>query len=258
MSTLRLGSTGFNVRRWQSIVDAEVDGIFGPKTELATRSWQTAHDLEPDGIVGSITWATYLALSNNPPFVQAKHFDKDGMGSVHLIVIHTMEWGETVNTAESCASFFTNPIGPNGPVVASAHYCIDSDTIVQCVNDKDAAYHTPGYVDGREVNRVSIGIEHAGYARQSADEWADPYSTAMLTLSAELIARLCKHHGVPIRHLTDDELRSGEAGLVGHADCTRALGAGTHTDPGPNFPWSKYLELVQSQHSRVSRGEQDP
>lgn len=255
--TIKLGSKGEDVKRWQGAVNATPDGDFGPKTDAATKAWQAAHGLTADGVVGPKTWAAWLSVSERKtdpqlaaafPFVQAKHSAKNAMGAVRLIVIHTMEWGETVKTAENCASFFTNPLGKNKagetvPVVASAHYCVDVDSVVQCVRESDVAWHTPGFIQGKEINRFAIGVEHAGYAKQTPNEWADDYSTAMLRLSAQLVGGLCKRYGIPVRRLSKEQLLTGEAGIVGHLDCTNACG-GSHWDPGPNFPWDSYLQMV--------------
>lgn len=121
-------------------------------------------------------------------FVQAKHYRSAnrGPGDVTLVVIHSMEYPERVNSAEWCADFFTDPHGPKGPVVASAHYSVDSDSIVQSVHEKDIAWHAG------PVNNYAIGVEHAGYAGQTAAQWRDDYSTAMLERSAELVAGICK------------------------------------------------------------------
>lgn len=48
---------GLAARHVQSIVGADVDGIYGPRTERAVRIWQRDHGLLPDGIVGPLTWA---------------------------------------------------------------------------------------------------------------------------------------------------------------------------------------------------------
>lgn len=40
-----------------------VDGIFGPKTKIATIEFQKLFNLEPDGIVGQITWETLYNIS---------------------------------------------------------------------------------------------------------------------------------------------------------------------------------------------------
>lgn len=55
--TIEQGSTGVDVKRWQSILNVKQDGIFGPATTAATKVWQKAHGLKDDGIVGPNTWA---------------------------------------------------------------------------------------------------------------------------------------------------------------------------------------------------------
>lgn len=53
--TLRLGSTGFEVKMLQTKLGITADGIFGKKTLQAVKDFQTAHQLVPDGIVGRLT-----------------------------------------------------------------------------------------------------------------------------------------------------------------------------------------------------------
>ena len=55
--TIKLGSTGEDVKAWQNIIHVTPDGKFGPQTDAATRSWQRAHGLVADGVVGPKTWA---------------------------------------------------------------------------------------------------------------------------------------------------------------------------------------------------------
>lgn len=183
-------------------------------------------------------------MLKQPAFVQAKHFYRGG-NVPSLIVIHDMEYLERSDGAEWCAAFFA---GANAPM-ASAHYCVDSDSIVQCVKEEDGAWHTPGSLPtkgGREINRSSIGIEHAGFAKQTATEWDDSYSRSMLQLSAELTASLCVKYNIPAVRLTPEDLKTGERGICGHVDCTKATGVGSHWDPGPNFPWVEYIARVRA------------
>lgn len=56
-STIRLGSSGDDVRKWQRVLGVDDDGIFGPDTDGATRSWQMQRGIEPDGVVGPTTWS---------------------------------------------------------------------------------------------------------------------------------------------------------------------------------------------------------
>lgn len=172
-------------------------------------------------------------------FVQAKHFYSGG-NVPRIVVIHDMEYPEKPDSAEWCANFFAAESAP----LASAHYAVDGDSVVQMVKEDDGAWHTPGLLVGREINRTSIGVEHAGFARQTPEEWQDPYSAAMLELSAQLVADICARHNIPPRRLTVEELQAGVGGICGHADCTTATGTGSHWDPGPGFPWDWYMERV--------------
>lgn len=179
--------------------------------------------------------------------IRAKHYQPAERTAIDLVVIHTAECPERPNSAEAVASYFTDPKTKDGkPIHASAHYTVDVDSITCSVLEKDVAWHTPGKrPDGRFVNNISIGVEHAGYAKQNPDDWADDYSLAMLARSAELVAEICLRYGIPIRKLNVAELAAGERGLCGHVDCTVAFNKGKgHTDPGANFPWDSYIETV--------------
>lgn len=170
-------------------------------------------------------------------FIQAKHYKKATNRSIDLIVIHTMEAGEYSNTAENVAAWFA---GPNAPI-ASCHYCIDCDSIVQCVKDEDIAYHCKGSNDN------SIGFEHAGYAKQTDKEWHDDYSKKMLELSSELCAKLCIKHNIPVKFIDAVGLINKERGITTHAEVTKAHNiSGGHSDPGKNFPMNEYIIMVES------------
>ena len=181
------------------------------------------------------------------PFLQAKFFKLGKRIAIDLIVIHDMEYPERVVSAQWCAQFFTNPMtknkaGETVQVIASCHYAIDSDSIEQCVLDKDIAYHAG------PVNDYSIGIEHAGYANQTPAEWADGYSTAMLERSAAFVAGLCRKYSIPVRRLSAEDLKSRDSrGICGHVDVTNGLQGGVgHQDPGKHFPWDWYLARVRA------------
>ena len=60
-STLRVGSSGFEVQCLQGIVGVSIEGKFGPITEAAVKEWQASHSLVADGIVGPMTRAVLNA-----------------------------------------------------------------------------------------------------------------------------------------------------------------------------------------------------
>ena len=160
-----------------------------------------------------------------------------------VIVIHSMEASERLETAENVARWFAQK-----KARASAHVCIDTNSIVTCVAEHDTAWHAPG------LQRASYGIEHAGYARQTLREWLDPYGVGMLRCSAEWAATLAHCYNIRPLRLIATDLRAGKRyGFTGHAGVSDAFGKSDHWDPGPGFPWSKYLALVAA-HLHLAAG----
>jgi len=77
MQTIRKGSKGPEVERWQAFlrgldVPIKVDGDFGQKTHDATVKFQTSEGLKPDGVVGNRTYAAAMregfAMVDDEPF----------------------------------------------------------------------------------------------------------------------------------------------------------------------------------------------
>lgn len=172
------------------------------------------------------------------PFIQARFYTPANRSpeDIMYIVIHDMEVTEdSMTSAEGVGNFFNGPNSSRG----SAHYGVDQDSIVQYVEDHDVAWGAPN------VNNNGLHFEHAGYARQSRDEWLDEASLNILKRSAVLTRRKADACGIQLKHLSDDELKAGNVkGFIGHADASRVLGGGDHWDPGPDFPWDVYMNLV--------------
>lgn len=249
--TLRKGMTGPDVAAWQrklmkagwSLAPYHDDGDFGGLTEARTIA-ATGKDHVPPGAEPRKKTQSSARPAVRPgdepgvPLVQARNYTPANRSEVRWIVIHTMEAAEEyIRTAENVANWFAGADAPK----ASAHYNVDRDSIVQSVREVDVAWHAKG------GNRYGIGIEHAGYARQSELDWADGPSQEILTRSARLTASIAKRWGIPPVRLSDNDLRNGLKGFCGHGDITRAFKiAGGHTDPGAGFPWSRYLDMVKS------------
>ena len=174
------------------------------------------------------------------PFTPAVNFTKGrGGNKPHLIVVHTMETPESNGRAKQVALWFAGKTAPK----ASAHYMVDNTSVVQSVKDEDTAWAVDDFI----LNEQSISIEHAGAASQSAGQWTDKYSADELATSAKLAAELAKKYNIPVAKLTPADITAGKSGFCGHIDITLAKKiAGGHTDPGPNFPWDKYLGQIKS------------
>nr|DAV69117.1 MAG TPA: Bifunctional autolysin [Caudoviricetes sp.] len=173
------------------------------------------------------------SIAVSPNFSNSGSYDRKSK----WVVLHTMETGENSSIAENIgAGWFTNPNAQ-----ASAHYCVDDNSIVQCVNEGDYAW-----ASGPTGNLNGIQIEMAGRAAQSRADWLDDYSRAMLERTAALTADICKRHGIPVRVLTDEQVARGEAGITTHASLARVFRETDHSDPGPDFPWDFFMERVQA------------
>ncbi|WBB69968.1 N-acetylmuramoyl-L-alanine amidase [Micromonospora sp. WMMD812] len=132
---------------------------------------------------------------------------------VDRIVIHV-----TQGSYAGSISWFQNPAAK-----VSAHYTFRSSdgAVTQSVREKDIAWHAGNWT----YNTRSIGIEHEGYVDNAA--W---FTDAMYRASAALTRTLTARYGIP----------RDRAHIIGHVEVPGA----THTDPGPNWNWTYYLQLV--------------
>ena len=153
------------------------------------------------------------------PFVESPNVTRASGRSIDVVVIHTMEISERADAAEICARWFQSPVSE-----VSAHYCVDADSVVQCVREKDVAWHARG------GNTNSIGVELAGFASQTTRDWRDSYSAAVLERAAALVA---------------GDLVAGRRGLTGHVEVSRAFGKSDHWDPGDGFPVESFVDRVR-------------
>ncbi|MFJ2160874.1 N-acetylmuramoyl-L-alanine amidase [Streptomyces sp. NPDC087856] len=132
---------------------------------------------------------------------------------LNYVVIHV-----TQETYPNTLSIFQNP-----QKKVSAHYLVRSTDghVAQCVREADIAWHAGNW----DYNTRSIGIEHEGWVDQP--QW---FTDALYEQSAKLTAAICTKYGLP----------KDRAHIIGHYEVP-----GTdHTDPGPNWDWTRYIRLV--------------
>ncbi|WP_181790970.1 N-acetylmuramoyl-L-alanine amidase [Streptomyces phytophilus] len=132
-----------------------------------------------------------------------------------FVVVHV-----TQEYFQDAVDIFQNPAR-----AVSSHYLIASADgyIAQLVREKDIAWHAGNW----NYNTRSIGIEHEGWVDKPA--W---FTEVMYQRSAQLTAAICDRYGIP---RTRDH-------VIGHNEVPGA----THTDPGPNWNWTKYMRLVRA------------
>ncbi|TDO54082.1 N-acetylmuramoyl-L-alanine amidase [Kribbella sp. VKM Ac-2571] len=131
--------------------------------------------------------------------------------AITTIVIHV-----TQGSYAGTISWFKNPSAQ-----VSAHYVVRSSDgeVTQMVAEKDTAWHV------RTENPYTIGIEHEGYVDQPS--W---FTDAMYRSSAALTRNIADRRGIP----------KDRAHIKGHSEMPN----NDHTDPGPNWNWDYYMQLV--------------
>jgi N-acetyl-anhydromuramyl-L-alanine amidase AmpD len=154
---------------------------------------------------------------------------------VDWIVMHTIEgsYEAGINTFED----------PDSNV--SAHYVVGEEPgeITKMVRVDDVAYTAGNY----DYNVASINVELEGYS-------SNGFPDQLYENAAELVSYLCNTYGVPKRHpgsrIAPCDPAGGQGGIIGHVqvpdpyDCSSRGGTGSHTDPGPNFDWDRFVSMV--------------
>lgn len=148
--------------------------------------------------------------------------------AVSAVTIHTAQ-GSYAGTI----SWFKNSTSN-----VSAHYVIRSSDgqVTQMVRHAHTAWHV------RDHNSYTLGIEHEGYVNNSS--W---YTTAMYNASAALVRHFCASYSA----ITCSSAYKGAASsginvlptsvkIKGH----QHYSGNTHTDPGINWNWAHYYNLL--------------
>lgn len=182
------------------------------------------------------------------PFIEAANWSRGiAPGPKRLILLHDMEYPLKPNSAEWCGGFFRDQPHhtthkPGEPChCSSAHAGVDTDSVCQYVPWDRIAWHAPG------ANRYGIGIEHAGFGRETLSDWMTTDNLLMLDNSAWLCSELCAKFAIPVDFLDANELRAAgdsATGISTHWEVSKAFGKSDHTDPGPGFPIGNYLKAV--------------
>jgi len=146
------------------------------------------------------------------------------------VVIHTCEgsysgcWGWLAQSASK----------------VSAHYVVNDDgsEVRQLVDEADRAWHASAsydcdnnfgqdcFNDGTSMNTLAVGIEHAGHANQSS------WHPGLIQRSAELTCGITQRNNIP----------RDSYHIIGHGQ----IQPWNRTDPGPNWPWTDYLDRIQT------------
>lgn len=145
--------------------------------------------------------------------LRAAHQTRGRPAPPTLIVVHCTQGA----TAAGAARWFATPAS-----AGSAHLVVDDAEVWRCVDDADTAWHAKG------VNSIALGLEIAGFAEWSRDEWLQ--HQPRIREAARIHAGWARAYGIPV-------VESTTRGYHAHA----GLPGNDHWDPGPGFPWDVYL-----------------
>lgn len=119
----------------------------------------------------------------------------------------------------------------------SAHHVADIGRTVRCATDDTVCWHAP-------PNLHSIGYEVCGEASYTRDQWLSPQVWPAVERTAAQVAADAATYGIPLVRLSPADLLAGKHGICGHVDVTEAWHQSDHTDPGPDFPWDRFMALL--------------
>lgn len=168
--------------------------------------------------------------------------------AIDTIIIHTTD-GPTYQGAIDRLTDISVPLANR----VSAHYVIKSTgEIVQLVELSKRAWHATYY------NNRSIGIEMVGLHDQKST-WNAQNLDALENLTAYLV----KKYSIPIVHPQGDastypKCLFTESGLIGHSQIQPEPGCNAYKakpDPGPYFPWERFVQNVQTKVSSKSSSQ---
>lgn len=154
--------------------------------------------------------------------------------NLQAVFIHTTE-NRIGTPAENVANY---QIGAKN---GSYHYLADdSGKLLRENTDDWVAWGT-----GNRGNDVGLHISFVANAALTRAQWIA--NMPMLRAAAWQVARWCRAYGIPARYVTPDQLRAGIKGISTHDGARLAWGVTDHTDPGPNFPMSTFINMVQKE-----------
>lgn len=155
-----------------------------------------------------------------------------------IIVMHSMECPAEDRRVTNWVRSLATPQGSR----YFAHYYTGPGVTYRVAELGRTVPHVGG--GNRVRGRWTLGVEQAGYARYSRQEWID--SGALNTAGPLVAALVAAGHGAN-RWLTPAELaQPGIRGVTSHNNMRVAFGGTSHTDPGDNYPHELLLAPTET------------
>jgi hypothetical protein len=171
-------------------------------------------------------------LEDNPP-VRSQYAERPTGTQPRLIVVHTTEQPPDVSGADSGAEGLARYV-QHRRGAGCYHSCVDSDSTVRLVSPTMQCW------GARYVNPYALHISHSTKAALWTSMPGNWVSNT-LARSAQEVAMWCDIYDIPPRLITRSEgIDNGVPGIISHA----AVDPSRRVDPGPDFPWDRWLNMV--------------
>jgi hypothetical protein len=188
----------------------------------------------PDELITRVTGATtYYLLDHENPHATLRADGRHGWyyptryGGVRAVVLHTVGGG----SAEEAAAHLAAVDQPE-----AAHAVVDPESIIDLLPDEATALH--GLRSSSAALDLALAYEPSRWGTDPAAE------EGILVRAAAWSGVRAVRHGIAIRRITVEEWHAGQGGMVGNGD----------VDPGPDFPWDRFLQLTAWVAGRVASG----
>lgn len=193
---------------------------------------------------------SYFLLDNPNP--NGRHYYASRRGSVLACVVHITAGLEDLDGVDDHSAEKTARYAATTSRQVSWHSGSDTDSRLLLLPDSYTAFHVKGYNSrtiGHEISKTDV-------------DWAkmpESWVAATLFQAAESLRPRLKTLFIPIRHAAKSELDWAIAvggkpvGLIDHEllDPTR------RKDPGRNFPWVRFLDLLKGSPTPPDPPEDD-
>lgn len=153
---------------------------------------------------------------------------------IRYLIIHCTEG----DTAEGAASWFANQASGG-----SANLVVDDDMCFRTVDDLEIPWAAP------PRNSDGFHIEIAGYSSWSKARWL--LHLPRIRRAAFKAAQRCKKFHIPLRWCHPQDLELGRRGITSHNNVSLVWKQSDHTDPGPHFPYTLFMQLVKYYYKRL-------
>lgn len=171
------------------------------------------------------------------PYVQGRNDYTDHDNMKYGIAIHNTANDATDDGEASYATRRTDGV--------SSHFYVDKDSVTQSIDTDDRVGHAGSNIG----NNNAIAVEITGVNAKTRSWWLENVAWDKL---GEVLAYVITHdpdfEGFEVRRASVAEMKSNPRvkAFYSHDDMRRAWGGTTHTDPGPDFPWDRLFQSVNS------------